>query len=157
MSKMRLLSFAVGFLLLVNLVLATFLYLGKPERRGFVRRAAFPKHMVVERLKLDAGQRAAYEELIKKHRVAVRHLNKAIGTAKGQWYRTLSGEHEEQADSLKNEIMELQSRLEGAHFRHFVALKKICRPDQLPEYQRLTQELAGFFSISQNNDRAAKD
>jgi periplasmic protein CpxP/Spy len=49
-------------------------------------------------------------------------------------------------DSLSKNIADLQKKAEMMNFRHFQDIKKICKPEQLPYFEKLTNELTQLFS-----------
>ncbi len=168
MSKIKLLSIAVIGLLIVNLGIVSFLLLRKPPHpRGFrpemnqlegrPEGQAGPKNIIIERLHFDKEQVAAYEKLIEQHQATVKNIRDSIRMAKTALYNTLNNETFAGKDSVVNELNLLQRNLELAHYQHFAALKKICKPEQTENFDKLTHDLARFFSPEKNNPPSPKD
>lgn len=51
-----------------------------------------------------------------------------------------------ESDSLIQNINACQAKIERIHYEHFIAIKNICRDDQLPAFEELTIDLAKLFS-----------
>ncbi len=130
-------------LLLINLLLILFLLLGKghgPHRQ--------PKEIIIERLHFDDEQVGAYLKLIHYHRSTVDALDDSIAGIKKGLYSSLSTQPVT-ADSLQtvtSRIAALQQQIENTHYRHFADIKALCRPDQLKDFEDLSQDLARIFS-----------
>lgn len=150
MTKTRLLTITVIGLLLLNLsILASFIFSERkspPQGAGFDRRE--PKWIVIERLQLDEAQQQAYQVLIDAHRREHRALNDRCRDLKHGLYALLKHDTVDstRADSLIAEVAATQQHLEQLNFHHFQQLRKICRPEQLPAFDRLAEELADIFT-----------
>jgi periplasmic protein CpxP/Spy len=149
MSKIKLLSIAVIVLLLTNAGIVTFLLLNRrpqtmkemhPEKREG------PKKIIIERLHFDSTQVAEYEAEIVNHRKMVRQLKDSISDTKNTLYHSLTTENFAGKDSLINLLCELQKRIENVHYDHFAQIKKICTPAQQEAFNKLTTDLAFYFT-----------
>ena len=149
MSKIRILSFAVAGLLLVNVALIAFYFFGAPpppagEPRG---NPEGPKMIIIEKLHFDKSQQALYENLIREHQQGIRALDDRINAIKNELYATLREDsNPARKDSLLSQIALLQQQVELTHYNHFRAIRELCTPAQLGYYKDLTAELARFFS-----------
>lgn len=161
MSKIKLLTIAVTGLLLINIAIVCFLFFKRPphppEGMGPLMDQAGPKNIIIERLHFDKEQVAAYEKLIQAHQAAVKLMDDSIKLAKHALYQTLSHESFAGKDSLLNRLSFLKNKIELLHYDHFAELKKICRPDQLDNFNELTNELAHLFAPGKNNPPPPKD
>lgn len=149
MSKLKLLSIAVFGLLVINLAIVGFLFLHQPSRQPGERPPMdkeVPRQVIIDMLQLDKSQTAVYDKLITEHQVAIRALEDSVGMMKNNLYKTLNNESFAGKDSMIHRLVELQEQIELVNFDHFVALKQLCRPDQLDNYNKLTIELARFFA-----------
>lgn len=130
-------------LVLINLaVLALFVFNPRPHmppREG-------PRRIIIERLQLDPQQVGQYEALIHEHRQAVTEKESAIRQLKQQYFQQLKTPENPPNDSLLSAIGAAQQDIEKIHYRHFAEIRKICRPDQTPRFDALTDELVRFFS-----------
>ena len=162
MSKTKLLSIAVIGLLLINITMVSFLILRKPppppEGRppmGLEGQPSSqddgPKNVIIDRLGFDKEQVAAYEKLIAEHQASVKSLQDSIHLIKNALYQTLNHNAFTGKDSLINQLNIFQKQMELTHYDHFTALKKLCRPDQMDRFNKLTNELARFFTPGKNN------
>jgi periplasmic protein CpxP/Spy len=156
MSKLKLLTIAVIGLLVMNLCIVGFLFLGKPPLppdggSPFAKEA--PRKKIIELLHFDNEQIKQYEELIQQHRESIRFLRDNIRETKSNLYHTLNEGNGSDKDSLINELGALQKKIEVVHYNHFMEIKKICKPDQLEYFNTLTGELADFFSPEREGRR----
>jgi len=147
MQKAKVLSIVSLGLLAVNIVLVWFLFSHKPPGP----RGEGPKKMVIEKLHLDEGQMAKYEELIQWHRAEIGKLDNKMLGLKNQLYQTLNQNvGQPQKDSLMLEIGELQAEIEKVHYKHFEDIKSLCKPEQMPYFKKLSLELAELFGKNRN-------
>ncbi|MBI1222456.1 MAG: hypothetical protein GC180_07625 [Bacteroidetes bacterium] len=106
-----------------------------------------PKELIIEKLHFDAEQIAAYDDLIEIHRKEVRRLQEDIGRLKNELFAHLSDEIAPQTfDSLTHRIGYDFSEIERVNYRHFQEIKKLCKPEQMQAFNKLTHELSRLFS-----------
>jgi hypothetical protein len=113
--------------------------------------------IITERLHFDKEQVAAYEKLIAEHQVAVKANDDSIMQAKNNLYQSLQSETFTGKDSLVNLLGALQKQVELIHYEHFAAIKKVCKPDQLENFNKLTNELSRFFSSGKKDGPPPRD
>jgi periplasmic protein CpxP/Spy len=159
MSKMKLLSIAVIGLLILNLGIVGFLFFSKPLRpldrpngRPPFERIK-PQNEIIEGLHFDSDQVRQYEILIEEHQVSIRTLNDSIRNVKSMLYLMLNAENISDKDSLIETLGSLQKGIERIHYEHFAEVKKLCRADQLSDFEELTTRLAGFFGRQDQGKR----
>lgn len=141
MTRTRILSIAVMVLVVLNMATLGVLFFRKaphPEHR----KHEGPKAIIIERLKFDDGQVASYEELIRDHRSRIDELDKRMMELRGRLYDVNDGQS---ADSIIYLIGKTQGEIERVHTDHFGRMRSLCRPDQLPLFDALTKDLAGYF------------
>ncbi len=131
-------------LALSNILLVIFI-VGKPnDGRPDPDR---PKRMVIEQLHFDEQQVTDYQVLINEHRRQIRALDQQILALKNELYSHLTDSNSKSSsDSLSVEIGKVQQQIEQVHFAHFIDIKKLCKPEQQPNFEALTQELTKIFS-----------
>ena len=153
MSKTRLLSLAVIGLLVINLGILAFLLLGRagtPRHPGQMSERDEPKRIIIHKLQLDDAQVTEYEKLIAQHRASIRRIEDEIRDTKNELYLTLASKPSADKDSLQSRLGMLQQQIEAAHYDHFVAIRTLCKPQQLPQFNELTSELAALFGRNAN-------
>ncbi len=101
--------------------------------------------MVIERLGFDDEQAVKYEELIAQHRQAIGENDRRIREAREALFDDLRTPVPTKRDSLANVIGGLQAAVERINHDHFGQVRALCRPEQLPKFDALIGELAGFF------------
>lgn len=141
MTRTRLLSIAVVVLVLLNMTTLGVLLFREPPHPEH-RKHEGPKAIIIERLKFDKGQVASYEELIRDHRGRIDELDQRMMELRGRLYDV---NDPQSADSIIYLIGETQGEIERVHTDHFGRIRTLCRPDQLPLFDALTKDLAGYF------------
>jgi periplasmic protein CpxP/Spy len=139
----KVLVFIIAVLLLSNVAML-FFFLRKEKKED--RPKQTPREYMVEKLKKEVGftddQVAKYMELSDKHKQTMKPLFKEIHMAKDSFYKLL---RQEPSDSLLNhflgEIGEKQKTIDQKIFNHFLSLKHICTPEQLPKYDTVVQHV----------------
>jgi periplasmic protein CpxP/Spy len=156
MEKTKLLTFSVIALLLLNLGTLGFLVLSKPNHpRGLEHGRHKPKEVIIEKLHFDANQITQYETLIKSHQDKIKVLDDSIRSTKNQLYELLRKDvvDEKLKITLIDQISMYQRQIDGNHFNHFEAIKKLCKKDQLDDFNELTEELTRIFSKQNRPER----
>lgn len=145
MNNKKFLKIAVTLLLILNIGLLSMIILhgGKHEE---------PKGIIIEKLKFDKNQVASYELLIDEHKLAVRNNRKSIKETKDKLFGLLKGDDYSQKDTLIGNLERLNTEIEYLNFNHFVDVKKLCKPNQIKDFNELTDELGGLFSKKRKND-----
>lgn len=149
MDKIKVLTYSVIALLLLNLATIAFVVF-KPSDRN----RAEPREIIIEKLNFDENQQKEYEQLIYWHRSQINELDEKIRETKKELYLQLLNNEVEtnKKDSLINSISGYQKQIESTHFDHFQDIKKLCRKDQMNSFDQLTNDLSIMFS----NKRAPK-
>lgn len=129
-----------GFIIVLLLSNALFIYKwwAAPERRHHG-----PRNEIIEKLHFDEKQVAEYDLLIQDHRSAIENAQKELQHQKQQLYSNLDAPF---SDSLLQEILKIEAKIEHIHFNHFKDIGKLCRPDQKQYFKALNQEIARLFS-----------
>lgn len=149
MNKIKLLTFLVGALLLLNFGILTFLFLSGPNGRKHE-----PREIVIHELHFDKAQISDYDKLISVHKEKIKNLNDAIKKCKNELYSKLkTAQNKSVTDSLLLKIEQFQSKIERIHYSHFLDIKKLCKPNQLEDYNELTTKLSEMFQSKQQKQR----
>ena len=143
MNKNKLLIFLIAGLLVSNILLIVFMMKG-PGHHPPHRPA--PREIIIERLHFDNDQVKQYDVLIAKHRKDISDRELQIMNLKNRLYSTLKDENRSMTDSLIDPIGKIQNEIEHIHYSHFADIKKLCKADQLNDYNELVNELARLFS-----------
>lgn len=148
MNKNRLLIFLIAGLLISNILLVVFMMKGRgpghhgppPPHHGG------PRDLIIERLHFDDTQIQQFEKLIQEHRKNLREQDEALLTIKNTLYSNLkSEENKTVTDSLINSMVAIQNKIEHIHYSHFGDIKKLCKPEQLEDFNELASELSRLF------------
>ncbi len=149
MEKTKLLTFTVIALLFINIGTLGFLLFSRPHNsRDIEQHRHKPKDIVIEKLHFDANQIKQYEAIIKTHREKIKSLDDSIRSTKNQLYRLLRNEpiDEKLKINLIDNLSSYQRQIDGNHFYHFQEIKKLCKKEQLNDFDDLTDELTQMFS-----------
>ena len=141
MTKNRFQTLLIWGLLLSNILLIGFLFV----RRGGRPDGNRPKRIIIERLALDDTQIKQYETIITQHRAKIRQHDTELIALKNSLYQTLL-QDKPATDSLMTALMQVHRDIEMTHFNHFIDIKKLCKPEQMPKYQALVGELSELFA-----------
>lgn len=144
MNKIKLLSILVIGLLVANIILIVFLFLGKnyrPKHEG-------PRDEIIQKLDFTPEQITAYDGIILEHRKAIKEADMQIMQLKNELYKGLNNNTNGAAkDSLIAEICKTQIQIENTHYKHFENIKVICKPgQQMQKFELLTTEIAQLFN-----------
>lgn len=156
MEKTKLLTISVIGLLLLNLGTLGFLFLNGPKNQRLPHEdRPKPKTIIIEKMHFDAAQQKDYDKLIEWHRGEINKLDGNIREAKNELYAQLnqSEANIKAKDSLISVINSNQKQIEETHFKHFEDIKKLCRKDQLADFNELTEELSGIFAPKHRRPR----
>ncbi|MFM9988039.1 Spy/CpxP family protein refolding chaperone [Flavobacterium sp.] len=154
MDKIKLLTFSVIILLILNIVtLGFFIFSGNQSEGGFNGRPK-PEKIIINKLDFDEQQVKAYKELIHWHRNNIDSLQEQIRDTKQRLYSELikSEVDNKVKDSLVNKLANIQKEIENTHFKHFQDIKKLCKKEQLDRFNDLTNELSKIFSKPKPHD-----
>ena len=148
MEKIKLLTFTVIALLLLNLGTLAFLFFSGSKEANLQERRPKPDKIIIERLQLDEDQQIAYRKLIHWHRNEINKLEFEIGKVKDQLYQGLGNDKNnvKDKDSLIALLSGYQKQIEYTHLIHFESIKNLCKKEQLHDFNELTYELAQIFS-----------
>ncbi len=141
MNKVKILVIAVVILLASNVffLVKMLSHDDKPERKT-------PKDMIIQKLNFDDKQIKEYEALIDAHRSKIGALDKQIIDAKLELYMNMDDANDqtrgEDFEALTTYLLEV----EKLHYQHFLDIKKLCRPDQISQFEELSLELPQLFS-----------
>jgi len=103
-----------------------------------------PKRIVIHKLNFDKDQIVKYEQLIQQHRSQIHTNDSLINSLKNTLYQQLKSDSPN-SDSLLTLLSDAQKNTELIHFKHFEDIKLLCKPDQKPLFDNLTQELTTIF------------
>ncbi|MCF6132125.1 periplasmic heavy metal sensor [Flavobacterium wongokense] len=155
MEKTKLLTIAVIGLLVINFGTLGFLLLnGKGHHPPHGGRPE-PKEVIIDKLHLDANQQKEYAKLIEWHHSEIERLDENIRHAKNELYSQLNQPeiNSKIRDLLIADINSNQKKIEETHFKHFADIKKLCRKDQMDEFNSLTEELSRLFAPKPHGPR----
>ncbi|MEZ4938091.1 MAG: hypothetical protein R2799_10920 [Crocinitomicaceae bacterium] len=148
MNKNKLLVASLIVLVLLNIGLISFLLFSKPPHPPKpphqVRQE--PREIIIKKLDLNVDQIKQYDVLISEHKESIQKNERKLKDLKESLYASMGKEDIYDADSVITLINQIQLEIEKTHYSHFMDLKKICTPDQMPKYKQLTLELAKIFS-----------
>jgi len=143
MNKVKFLYIVIVLLAFTNIGLILNMYLHKPPHPGNIEG---PKKIIVEKLGFNQKQSDAYDLIIKQHRTSIESIESKIRKNKDALFTVLMSEDSDKKDSIITNLGGLQMEIEAAHYKHFEAIKSICKKDQMQQFDELTNELGGLFA-----------
>lgn len=150
MEKSKLLTLSVFGLLMLNLATLAFLFLNGPKghRPPPPGNQPTPKEVVMDQLHFDSAQQKEYDKIIHWHQDEIRKLDNNIRQTKNELYALLSQAqvNSKTKDSLLTLLNGYQKQIEETHFKHFEDIKKLCHPNQMEDFNALTEELGRIFA-----------
>lgn len=154
MDKIKLLTYSVIGLVLLNIGIIGFLYISRPNNNPHDL-GRKPKDIIIEKLHFDANQIQKYEDFIKVYRNTIDSLNNNSREIKAVLYTQLKQPtvNNKVKDSLIQLTLVNQKRIEEANFKHFQDIKNLCTKSQLEDYNSLTEELEKLFSNQNRKPR----
>lgn len=145
MNTKHLLTITTIALFITNIVLLWFLVSGRPQHHG-PDKAGGPRNIIIEKLNFDAEQQAAFESLIQQHRHDIDQSQEKIIELKNRLYTTLSNPNDTLKDSLMLELGNTQKQIETIHYKHFLDIQNLCKPEQKKLFEELSHEIARLFA-----------
>jgi hypothetical protein len=152
MNKTRFLGLLVIIMVVLNLIMVSLFFLGKPSN-GPHNRPGEIKKVISERLNFSESQNQAYEELIVGHRDSIRQLDEEMMIARNGLYSQLSKNDQVAVDSQLVVIGRLQQQIESVHFNHFADIRELCNEQQVGEFNKMTDDLASYFGVPKPTKR----
>lgn len=150
MSKSKLLTFAVIVLFLINIITLSFFIFKKEKSDNMRGKRPMPREIIIKKLHFDEEQTEQYVALINTHRDSISKIDDQIKMYKNGLYNELSKtDNQNVIDNLFVQIAAAQTSIEKLHYNHFLDIKKLCKPEQLEDYNALTNELAKIFGPKQ--------
>ena len=152
MNRTKLLTIAVIGLLLLNLGTMGVMMMQKPPRPPHGEmpppQGEGPKQMIIDRLHFDASQQKDYELLIVEHHNKTDELHEASKELHDNLYSLLQNAEANAtaSDSLIVKISDNQKAIENLNFMHFQAIKKLCKGEQVNDFNKLVDELGMLFA-----------
>lgn len=143
MNKIKVLTFSVIALVILNLGMILFFMVIKP--REFKNQKNNSRLFIVEKLHFDEPQKKQFRVLIEQHITKIKRYESTILSTKEVLYLQLSQAKIDlkAKDSLIAVLGNMQKKVETARFEHFKAIKSICNtPQQKEDFNNLTIELA---------------
>lgn len=147
MNRLKLLTYSVIGLFLLNVGILFFLFFSRPNRNPEQNNRR-PKEIIIEKLQFNSNQIDKYESIIKIYKDQIDSLDRRNKEIKSELYSQLKSPIVNNVikDSIINLFLANQKRIEESHFKHFQDIKSICNASQLKDFNILTEELGKMFS-----------
>lgn len=150
MDKIKLLTFSVILLLLINVVALIFCIQSNNSNPFFNKQEGRPRpdKIIIEKLHFDNKQQEEYQKLIHWHRNIINNLDAEVLKTKRELYLQLlaSNVNLKIKDSLITRLVTIQKQIELTHFKHFQDIKGLCSKKQIQNFNSLTEELTVIFN-----------
>jgi hypothetical protein len=140
MNRFKYIVVIIVVLLIGNFTLSILLLVVKNTHRE-------PKIIISEKLHFDKAQVKKYESFIRDHRKKIDESDRNMLKVRNELFEQLKNKEDlPKIDSLMSEIGRQQVEAEKINYHHFLEIKKLCKPSQLKDFERLTGEIAPLFS-----------
>lgn len=158
----RYLILVVVFLVILNLTTLTMMWFGRPQRPALYEEMHRPEQeqeqihrLLKDELGFDDKQAAQYLRLRREHRDRVQELGKDIHRIKKIMFDEVLKDDPKPtlSDSLLKLTQEKQAQIEQLTFKHFLDIKKLCKPEQRDKLKLLMHELFRKRQPDIENDR----
>lgn len=137
----------VAILFLTNIATLSIIWFKKPRPNATNnvsgRREKRMGQFMIDQLKFDSAQAAAYSALRDSLVNRQRPVMDSIRNARKRFYELLNQPHvyDSVLQARGNEIAGLQKKLDLITFRHFQQVRTLCRPDQLQKLDTVVKEI----------------
>ena len=142
-KKWNLFKWVAITMLICNIVFWIFFLWSPPQRPPRMENS--PRAQIIHVLHLDENQIILLDSIIDLHQQQLRFALDNLENSKSKLYVHLNDSNQTQSDSIWNDIGHSTLALEQLHYHHFAAIKGICRPDQIKDFQRLSRSFPQFF------------
>ena len=152
MNKVTFLIVSAIVMLCLNIVIIAY-FITTNDLPFLNAKRKMPREIVIEKLHFNHSQIRQYDVFIKAHQKKIKQLNDAIRFTKNKLYAQLQNNSSPitQKNELVAIIISYQRQIEITHYNHFLEIKRICKKDQLQQYNELTRELAKIFNHPKKN------
>ena len=145
MKKNKFLYALLIALAISNGILLFVLFDNRPSIEG-------PKRSIIDMLDFDKNQIKAYEICIDQHRSAVIQSEAKMSEIRKVLYKRLNGNDPNLGlDTILSQIGKQQKAIEEINYNHFLAIKQLCRKDQLDEFENFVFEIPTLFEHQRRN------
>ncbi len=143
MNKLTLYKIITVILIVANLAMVWLLMSSKKRPRH----GDGPRNEIIKALNFDKGQVEQYDKLIALHRKEIKDVEQKMNNLKTTYFLQLNNETNIQKnDSLLKIMGEMAITKEKINYLHFEEIRKICKPDQLPDFNNLVNRLNNLFA-----------
>ncbi len=136
----RTLLWVAVILLAANLAFIGWHFLGRSRPHHHERRGP---ELLFTRLGFDAQQRAAATKMVENHASAIRPVQDSLKQARTELFRLTT---EKKSDSLLSaqleKVSELKRKEDSLTIIHFIALRSLCKPDQMEKFDHFLKRVA---------------
>ena len=140
MNKIKFLIILVVGLFISNCILLYYFVNDQIKPTG-------PKKIIIQKLDLNKSQVIEYEKSIQIHIQSIRSNETQMNHLRHELYKQLKYEQDSLTlDSLIANIANHQAKAEWINYNHFLAIKNLCEPSQLEDFEELTEDIANLFS-----------
>jgi protein CpxP len=149
-KQKRYLVYIIILLVILNMSTLLMVWIGRPSHRSANRGPVSPEHekarveqLLKDELGFDETQTEQYLMMRQEHHKRVTSLRHEIRQLKKQMFDEVLQDNPQPmlSDSLLRLAQEKQANLEQLTFKHFLDLKKLCKPEQRDKLKLLMHEV----------------
>lgn len=142
-NKTRILYLALGILVALNgVTLFIVLRNGNTGQGNGQRPHMRPMEYLIDAVKMDEAQQAAYRQLAEKHHQYLDSMQPASQASRHDFFALISSDAPDSVWQAAQDRMDGYKRqLDDRTFRHFREVSRLLRPDQIPAFNEAVVEI----------------
>lgn len=142
-NKQRILYIALGIMVALNVGTLFFvLRNGNQEQNGPKKPHGPPMQYLIEAVKMDEAQQAAYRQLAEKHHHYLDSMQPLSQASRHDFFALISTDAPDSVWQAAQDRMDAYKRqLDDRTFRHFREVSRLLRPDQIPAFNEAVVEI----------------
>lgn len=136
MVRSRFYQYTTIILLVLNIVVISLLFIGRPDRSPRQEGPMRPFNRAIDVLKLDKEQHEIFFQSARRHDQDMEDISFQQRELLETYFSTLIiPESNSQADSILQQVQQLESQKIQSTYQHFEEVKELLREDQIPNFE----------------------
>ena len=139
----NILTIAVVLLLLTNIALVVFMFMGKNKQDGKPRGRKDPFEAMAKELNMTDQQQKDFKQLREDHFKTIRPYMDSVRSAKTAFFALIkdANTNDSTINVYNQRVMDQQSRLDKMTFDHFRRVRNLFTAEQQPKFDSFMQKM----------------